>query len=51
MHDSGGFETLVRETTLLMPDDIAHAVVFFALSQAKNITGQTLNVDGGYVMN
>jgi len=32
------------------PEDIGHAVVFFASSQAKNITGQALNVDGGYVM-
>lgn len=29
------------------PEDIGRAVVFFASDDAKNITGQTLNVDGG----
>lgn len=29
------------------PEDIGRAVVFFASEDAKNITGQTLNVDGG----
>ena len=33
------------------PEDIGHAVVFFASPQSKNITGQTLNVDGGAIMN
>lgn len=32
------------------PCDIGHAVVFFASPQARNITGQCLNVDGGYCM-
>ncbi len=32
------------------PDDIAAMVVFLASSRAKNVTGQTINVDGGYVM-
>jgi 2-hydroxycyclohexanecarboxyl-CoA dehydrogenase len=30
--------------------DIAHAVAFLASDLARNITGQTLNVDGGLVM-
>lgn len=30
--------------------DIGHAVVFLASTQAKNITGQALNVDGGHFM-
>ena len=34
-----------------MPEDIAHAVVFFASEEARNITGQSLNVDGGMEMN
>jgi 2-hydroxycyclohexanecarboxyl-CoA dehydrogenase len=31
-------------------EDIAHAIVFLASSRANNITGQCLNVDGGFVM-
>ena len=32
------------------PEDVAAMAVFLASSQAVNITGQTVNVDGGYVM-
>jgi 2-hydroxycyclohexanecarboxyl-CoA dehydrogenase len=32
------------------PADIAHVAVFLASPRAKNITGQTINVDGGQVM-
>ena len=31
-------------------DDVAQAVLFLASDQAKYITGQVLNVDGGMVM-
>ena len=31
------------------PDDIAHAAVFLGSSAARNITGQSLNVDGGLI--
>jgi NAD(P)-dependent dehydrogenase (short-subunit alcohol dehydrogenase family) len=31
-------------------DDVASMAVFLASPQAKNVTGQTVNVDGGYVM-
>lgn len=34
----------------LTPEDMGLAVVFFASSQEKNITGQALNVDGGHFM-
>ena len=34
----------------LEPSDIGAAVAFFASEQSRNITGQTLNVDGGAVM-
>ena len=34
----------------LLPEDIGRAVVFLASPQARNITGQSLNVDGGTVM-
>ncbi len=32
------------------PEEIAAMAVFLASSRAANITGQTINVDGGYVM-
>jgi NAD(P)-dependent dehydrogenase (short-subunit alcohol dehydrogenase family) len=32
------------------PEDIAHMAVFLASPRADNITGQTINVDGGFVM-
>ena len=32
------------------PEDVAALAVFLASPRAKNITGQTLNVDGGQVM-
>jgi 2-hydroxycyclohexanecarboxyl-CoA dehydrogenase len=32
------------------PEDIASMAVFLASNQAQNITGQTINIDGGYVM-
>ena len=32
------------------PEDIAEAVAFFLSDRAKNITGQTLAVDGGTVL-
>jgi 2-hydroxycyclohexanecarboxyl-CoA dehydrogenase len=32
------------------PDDIAAMAVFLASPRARNITGQTINVDGGFVM-
>lgn len=32
------------------PEDIAAMAVFLASERARNVTGQTINVDGGYVM-
>ncbi len=32
------------------PEDIAHAVLFFASDQAGWITGQVLSISGGYSM-
>jgi 2-hydroxycyclohexanecarboxyl-CoA dehydrogenase len=32
------------------PEDVAAMAVFLASPRAKNITGQTINVDGGFVM-
>ena len=39
---------LGREQT---PEDIGDAVAFLASDAARNITGQSLNVDGGIQMN
>lgn len=39
---------LGREQT---PEDVGYAVAFFASDEARNITGQALNVDGGIEMN
>jgi 3-oxoacyl-[acyl-carrier protein] reductase len=32
------------------PEDIANAVVFFASSMSKQVTGQVLGVDGGVLI-
>ncbi len=32
------------------PEDIANMAVFLAAEAARNVTGQTINVDGGFVM-
>ncbi len=32
------------------PEDIASMIVFLASDRANNVTGQTINVDGGFVM-
>ena len=49
---SGDFhDQMVAQTPLGrigQPDDIAPAVVFFASEDAKWITGQTLNLSGGF---
>lgn len=33
-----------------MPDDIADMIVFLSSARAGHVTGQTINVDGGFVM-
>jgi len=53
-HDRVGLEREIIQSRILkrplLPEDIGHAVVFFASPQARNITGQALNVDGGTVL-
>ena len=49
------FDTIIETTCALRreqtPDDIGKAAAFLASDDARNITGQALNVDGGIVMN
>ncbi len=48
------FNRMVRDNILLgrpqTPEDIGEAVTFLASEDARNITGQALNVDGGFFM-
>lgn len=48
------FQAGIDSTPLARPqtiEDVANAVIFLASDQAKNITGQSINVDGGLMMN
>lgn len=53
-NDLAALEREIIESRLLkrplFPEDIGHAVVFFASPRARSITGQALNVDGGTVL-
>ena len=52
-HDAWAAEKMRRVTPLARwqtPEDVAAAAVFLASRPAANITGQTVNVDGGQVM-
>lgn len=48
------FDTMIEERIPMQkeqtPEDVAEAVAFFVSDDAKNITGQALNVDGGFYM-
>jgi 3-oxoacyl-[acyl-carrier protein] reductase len=52
--DPAGYTQLVLDHQSIKrrgsPEDIANAMLFFASDYASFITGQTLNVDGGWVM-
>ncbi len=41
---------LMPTGTIVMPEDIAHAVLFLLSPQARQITGQTIVVDGGWTV-
>ncbi|MGZ3356567.1 MAG: SDR family oxidoreductase, partial [Isosphaeraceae bacterium] len=45
-----GIKKLVPLKRWQEPEDIAAMAVFLASKQGQNIAGQTINVDGGYVM-
>jgi NAD(P)-dependent dehydrogenase (short-subunit alcohol dehydrogenase family) len=40
----------VPQRRMMEPEEIAHAAVFLSLPASAGITGQALNVDGGFVM-
>lgn len=48
------FDTMIAERIPMQkeqtPEDVADTVAFFVSEDAKNITGQALNVDGGFFM-
>ncbi len=48
------FDTMIEERIPMKkeqtPEDVSDAVAFFVSEGAKNITGQALNVDGGFFM-
>ena len=46
-----GLEEMVPLGRLDDPEDIAAMAVFLAGPGGRNITGQTINIDGGLVMN
>ena len=43
-------KTIVPLGQWQQPTDIANMVVFLSSDKAAHVTGQTINVDGGYVM-
>lgn len=47
----GAVQNMIPLRRPQMPEDIGNAVVFLASDDAKQITGQALNVDGGAVFN
>jgi NAD(P)-dependent dehydrogenase (short-subunit alcohol dehydrogenase family) len=52
-YETWAAEKMQRVTPLARwqtPEDVAAAAVFLASRRAENVTGQTINVDGGQVM-
>ncbi len=53
INEQASFTEATKNIPLKRPqhqEDIGHAVVFLCSDQAKNITGQSLNIDGGLFM-
>jgi len=44
------YKRQVPQRRMIEPEEIANAAVFLALPESAGITGQALNVDGGFVM-
>jgi len=52
-YDSDTMESLIEQTPISRlgtPDDVAAAVLFLASDSAGFITGETINVSGGFVI-
>ena len=47
----GSYEKQIPVGRVGRPEDVAHAVLFFACEESGYITGQTLHVNGGLIMN
>jgi NAD(P)-dependent dehydrogenase (short-subunit alcohol dehydrogenase family) len=43
------YKRLVAQRRMMEPEEIASVAVFLALPESAGITGQALNVDGGFV--
>jgi 3-hydroxybutyrate dehydrogenase len=43
------YKRQVAQRRMMEPEEIAHVAVFLALPESAGITGQALNVDGGFV--
>ena len=51
--DAQALQDLAEQTPLCRlgtPEDVAQAMVFFASESASFITGQVLNLDGGFLL-
>ena len=44
------YKRLVPQRRMIEAEEIAHAAVFLALPESAGVTGQALNVDGGFFM-
>lgn len=47
---AGKIETVVPLGRWQQPEDVADMAVFLSSERAHNVTGQTINVDGGFIM-
>ena len=44
------YKRQVAQRRMIEPEEIAHVAVFLSLPESAGITGQALNVDGGFFM-
>jgi enoyl-[acyl-carrier-protein] reductase (NADH) len=46
-----GFVSTAAMQRMVTEEEIARVALFFASDQSSGVTGQTLNVDAGFIMN